>query len=195
MYRCIVGIIRVLVLLIWGLDVEGAENIPETSGAIIAGNHTSFLDPVLLAVAIKRPIHFMGKAELFQHPFLKWLFSSLNAFPVKRGQTDRQAIRTSQERVSEGHLLGIFPEGTRNKTEHDLLPIQGGVALIALKSGVPVLPAVVSKGERRGLRRPFRVVFGAPIDLGGPKKANKVDVARGSEVISAQFRSLLSRNN
>ncbi|HKM42521.1 MAG TPA: lysophospholipid acyltransferase family protein [Limnochordia bacterium] len=195
MYRFLVAIIRFLVLLIWGLDVEGAEHIPEESGAIIAGTHTSWFDPFVLAAAIKRPVHFMGKAELFENPFLAWLISQLNAFPVKRGQADREAIRTSQEKVSAGHLLGMFPEGTRNKTGNALLPLQGGVALVAIKSGVPVLPAIVSKGRRRGLRRPFKVVIGEPIDLGGPKKANKTDVARGSEVISVQFRSLLSRNN
>ncbi len=195
MYKIVVAIIRVIVLCIWGLEVEGAQHVPEMSGAIIAGNHTSWFDPVVLAVAIKRPIHFMGKAELFNNPVLGWFISQLNAFPVRRGQADRQAIRTSQEKVSAGHLLGIFPEGTRNKTDHDLLPIQGGAALIAIRSGVPVIPAVVSKGQRRGLRRPYKVVIGAPIHLGGPKRPSKVDVAGGSEVISAQFRTLLSRNN
>jgi 1-acyl-sn-glycerol-3-phosphate acyltransferase len=195
MYESLVAIVRFIVVLFWGLDIEGTEHIPEKSGAIVAGNHSSWSDPLVLAAAIRRPLHFMAKAELFKKPALAWLFSSINAFPVHREQADRQAIRTSQDKVSAGHLLGMFPEGTRNKTEGDLLPLKGGVALIAIKSGVPVIPVMVSQGKRRGLRRPFRVTIGAPIDLGGPKKASKKDIARGSEVISVQFRSLLSRNN
>ncbi|NLL42228.1 MAG: 1-acyl-sn-glycerol-3-phosphate acyltransferase [Firmicutes bacterium] len=194
MYRILVAILRFL-FLIWGLDVEGTENIPQEHGAIIAGNHRSWLDPVVIAVAIKRPIHFMAKAELFEYPILGWLVSRLHAFPVKRGQADRQAIRTSHERVTAGHLLGIFPEGTRNKTGDAMLPLQGGAVLIALRSGVPIVPVVVARGRRRGLRKRFLVRIGTPIDLGGPQKPKKEDIAQGSKAISAQFSSLLSRNN
>jgi 1-acyl-sn-glycerol-3-phosphate acyltransferase len=195
MYTFLVVVFRFFILLFWGLDVEGLEHIPQDSGAIVAGNHTSWYDPVVLAVAIKRPIHFMGKAELFEHPILRWFFFQVHAFPVRRGHADREAIRTSQDKVTEGHLLGMFPEGTRNKTLEALLPMQGGAALISLKTGVPIIPVVVSKGRRTGLRRPFKVTVGSPINLGGPKKASKADIAQGSKAISAQFSSLLSRNN
>lgn len=195
MYTFLVAIIRFFVLLICGLDVEGLEHIPQNTGAIVAGNHTTWFDPLILAIAIKRPIHFMGKAELFEHPIPRWFLSSLHAFPIRRGQADRQAIRMSQDKVTQGHLLGMFPEGTRNKTSEALLPVQGGAALIALKTGVPIIPVVVSRASLRGWRKPFKVTIGAPVDLGGPKKASKVEVARGSETISAQFSSLLSRNN
>jgi 1-acyl-sn-glycerol-3-phosphate acyltransferase len=194
MYNILVASIRFF-LRIWGLDVEGAEHIPQDQGAIIAGNHRSWFDPVVIAAAVKRPIHFMAKAELFEYPLLGWLISRLHAFPVRRGQADRQAVRVSQERVTSGQLLGIFPEGTRNRTAEAMLPLQGGAVLIALRSGVPVIPVVVSKGERRGLRRRFQVRIGTPIDLGGPKKPKKADIVQGSEAISAQFSSLLSRNN
>jgi 1-acyl-sn-glycerol-3-phosphate acyltransferase len=195
MYKFLVAIIRFFVVLFWGLEVEGLEHVPGSSGAIVAGNHTSWYDPFILAAAIKRPIHFMGKAELFENPILRWVLSRVYAFPVRRGQADRQAIRTGQTKVTEGHLLGIFPEGTRNKTSDPLLPVQGGAALISLKTGAPIVPAVVCKGRRSGLRRPFRVTIGTPIELGGPKKVSKVDIAQGSKAISAQFSSLLSRNN
>lgn len=195
MYTFVVTIARLLVRLVWGLNVQGLEHIPRDTGAIIAGNHTGWFDPVVIAAAIKRPIHFMGKAELFENPVLRWFFSRLHAFPVKRGQADREAIRTSQELVTAGHLLGVFPEGTRNKTKEALLPLQGGATLIAIKTGVPVVPVVVVKSARRLLRRPYRVMIGAPIDLGGPKKATKIDIAQGNEAISVQFSSLLSRNN
>lgn len=195
MYRVLAGIIRFVVLLIWGLDMSGGEHIPEDTGAIVAGNHTSWFDPFVLVIAIRRPVHFMAKAELFANPILRWILPRVHVFPVRRGQADRQAIRISQERVNEGNLVGMFPEGTRNKTENPLLAIQGGAALIAIKTGVPIIPVVIKKGQRRGLRRPFIVSIGTPIDLGGPGKATKTDIARGSKAISAQFSSLLSRNN
>lgn len=195
MYTVLVAIIRFLVRLIWGLDLNGVERIPKDTGAIIAGNHTTWFDPVVLAAAIRRPIHFMAKAELFSYPIFNWLLPRLHAFPVRRGLADRDAIWISQERVNGGHLVGMFPEGTRNKTADPVLAIQGGAALIAIKTGVPIIPVVITKGQRRGLRRPFKVSVGTPIDLGGPAKATKVDIARGSKAISAQFSSLLSRNN
>ncbi len=195
MYKFVVGFLRLLVSIIWGVQVEGAENIPHNAGAIVAGNHTTWFDPVAIAVAIKRPVHFMAKAELFKNPFLNWLFTKVNAFPVKRGLGDRHAIRTAQERVMTGNLVGMFPEGTRNKTGDELLPLQGGATLISIKTGVPVIPVVVYEFKLSRIRRPIKVTIGKPVNLGGPKKANKSDVAHGNELIYSQFRSLLSRNN
>lgn len=195
MYRFLVAIIKVIIHILWGIQVEGAENIPQQTGAVVAGNHTTWFDPVAIAVAIKRPVHFMGKAELFKVPILSWLFSRVHVFPVRRGLADRQAIRTAQDRVTQGHLVGMFPEGTRNKEGDALLPLQGGAALIAIKTGVPVIPVVVPRIELGRLRKPIRVKIGAPIDLGGPKKVAKSDIIRGNEAISAQFRLLLGRNN
>ncbi|NMB00515.1 MAG: 1-acyl-sn-glycerol-3-phosphate acyltransferase [Firmicutes bacterium] len=195
MYRFLVMILKFFVVLVAGLEVEGQENVPLEGGAIVAGTHTSMLDPVGIAIALKRPVHFMGKVELFKFPPLAWLFKRLHAFPVKRGLADREAIRIAQERVSQGNVLGIFPEGTRNNSAEDLLPLQGGTALIAIKTGVPVIPAVVSGFKPMRFRRAVKVTFGKPIDLGGPRKANKAEVEEGTKVISAEFSSLLSRNN
>lgn len=195
MYKFLVVVLRFVMNILCGLEVSGLENIPAEGGAIVAGTHTTMMDPVALALAIKRPIHFMGKAELFENPVLRYFFTKIHAFPVRRGLADRDAIRTAQARVTEGHLLGIFPEGTRNTSEEELLPLQGGAALIAIKTGVPIIPVVVSGFQPFRLRRPIRVVIGKPIDLGGPKKANKVEILEGTKAISAEFSSLLSRNN
>ena|SRR5690554_398413 len=195
MYRFFVAVIRVLIRILWGIEVEGVDNIPHGSGAIVAGNHTTWFDPVAIAVAIPRPVHFMGKAELFKVPILGWLFSRAHVFPVRRGLADRQAIRTAQERVTQGHLVGMFPEGTRNKEGDDLHPLQGGAALISIKTGAPVIPVVVPRVRLARLRTPIQVRIGEPIDLGGPKRASKSDITTGNAAISAQFRWLLGRNN
>lgn len=195
MYRFFVAILKVITYMIWGLEVRGLENIPSEGGAVVAGNHTTWFDPVAIAVAIKRPVHFMGKAELFKIPVLGWLLPKAHVFPVKRGLADRDAIRTAQERVNDGHLLGIFPEGTRKKNDdEELLPLQGGAALIALKTGVSVVPVVVSGVKPMRFRKPIKVTIGSPIDLGGPKRANKAEILEANDAISCQFSSLLRRN-
>lgn len=194
-YLIFVAIIRFLTKLFCGLEVIGLEHIPPSSGAVVAGNHTTWFDPFAIAMAIRRPVHFMGKAELFKSPIIGWLLHRVHVFPVKRGLADRDAIRTAQERVSGGELLGIFPEGTRNKGDNELLPLQGGAALISLKTGVPVIPVIVSRVKPFRFRRPIQVIIGPAIDLGGPKRANKIEIGQANEIISAQFSSLLRRNN
>lgn len=195
MYRIIVAIISFFTRLIRGIEVIGLENIPREGGAVVAANHTTWFDPFAVAVVIKRPVHFMGKAELFKYPGIRWILKQAYVFPVKRGLADRNAIRTAQERVSSGHLLGIFPEGTRNKSEDQLLPLQGGAALVALKTGVPVIPVIVTGSKPFQFRKVIKVIIGKPIDLGGPKKANKTAVSQGSSMISKQFSVLIRRNN
>lgn len=195
MYKAIVGIVRFFIKLFCGLEVHGLENIPARGGAIIAANHTTWFDPVAIAISVGRPVHFMAKVELFRNPLFSWFFTRVYAFPVKRGAADRDAIRTAQRRVLEGHLLGIFPEGTRNLSKEKLLPLQGGAALIALKTGVPVIPTVTFGANPVRWRQKIKVVIGEPIDLGGPRRANKPAVAEASSVISRQFSTLLRRNN
>lgn len=195
-YKFFVAILKFFTKACWGLDIIGLENVPAEGGAIVAGNHTTWFDPVAIAVAIKRPVHFMAKAELFSIPVFGWLIRKAYVFPVKRGLADRDAIRTAQERVGNGHLLGIFPEGTRNRSdEGELLPLQGGAAMISLKTGIPIIPVVVTGVKPMRFRRSIKVVIGSPIILGGPKRATKVEVLQANELISNQFSSLLRRNN
>lgn len=195
MYKLVRALAAFIFTVFCGMEVSGLENVPQEGGAIIAGNHNTMMDPVAIGVALRRPIHFMGKVELFRTPISRWFFSKLNAFPVRRGLADREAIRTAMERVEAGHLLGIFPEGTRNTTEADLLPMQGGASLIAIKTGAPIVPVVVSGLKPFRLRRPIRVTFGQPIDLGGPRKVTKAEVLEGTKAISAEISYLLSRKN
>ena len=115
--------------------VEGREHVPKTGPFVLAANHVSYIDPVVLGVACPRPIHFMAKAELFRIPVLGFLIRELGAFPVQRGAADRSAIRRALRILNDGGVVGVFPEGTRNRRGEVLNP-QGGAALIALKAGV-----------------------------------------------------------
>jgi 1-acyl-sn-glycerol-3-phosphate acyltransferase len=134
-----VRIVLRFIFFLLGLKCEGNDKLPQSGPVIIAANHVSNWDPVVVALVLKRPIHFMGKAQLFKYGILDKLLTKLNAFPVKKGTPDRNAIRQALRILEEGHVLGIFPEGGRNKTGEEM-KAQSGVAMIALKSGSPIIP-------------------------------------------------------
>jgi len=124
-------------------------------------------DPVLVGVAIKRPIHFISKAELFDNDIMSIILTKLNAFPVKRGSTDIKTIRYALDLLKQGNILGIFPEGARKKLYPDAI-VQTGVAMFALKSGAPVVPVACIGTENTfplGWFKPLLVRVGDPINL------------------------------
>ena len=140
-YKVIVRILRVLVFLIFDLKVHNKENLDNTEGGlIVCGNHISMIDPVILAVSTKRQIHYMGKKELFENKFLSYIFSKLGAFPVDRQGTSLSAIKSSLNVLNNGGVLGIYPEGTRVKSGYDENNAKAGIALIANKAKVKILP-------------------------------------------------------
>jgi 1-acyl-sn-glycerol-3-phosphate acyltransferase len=149
----------------------GSENVP-SGGAILAGNHVSYLDPVLLWCAAPRPVHFMGKVELWDSRFIGWALDRLLAFPVRRGTPDRAALATAGELLASGELVGIFPEGTRHRGDgpDELGEANEGVAFVALRAGVPVVPVGIhgtAGALPRGARIPrfprVTIRFGEPV--------------------------------
>jgi len=140
-YRFIIAVITPLVKLLYPHRVIGAENIPD-GAAVVCGNHSSYIDPVLIAVAFtsRRMVHFMGKAEIFKNPFFRWFFTKIGAFPVRRGEQDIAAIKNSMRFLKEGTKVMIFPEGTRSKKGNDMLEFHSGSFKCALKSKCPVIP-------------------------------------------------------
>ncbi|NLZ93854.1 MAG: 1-acyl-sn-glycerol-3-phosphate acyltransferase [Firmicutes bacterium] len=154
---------RVFVLifaLFFRLEVQGRENIPMDGPFILCANHFSWWDPPLVGTLTKRFVRFMAKEELFKIPVLGKFFTIIQAFPVKRNTADRRAIRTALETLKNGHGLGIFPEGTRSRT-NELLPPQAGVAMLAIKSKAPVVPIGIIGPYK--LFRPVRVFIGTPL--------------------------------
>lgn len=148
LYHVLKPVAKVVVKVLYRAEYVGVENIPKDGGFIIASNHVSFFDPVIIGAGAARRIHCMAKAELFEKPFLGWFFTHLNAFPVKRGKSDKASVEYAVKAVNEGEVLGIFPEGTRSK---DYKPgtAKAGVALIAKATGADVLPVSVYSGEKK----------------------------------------------
>lgn len=135
----------------------------------MAGNHRSYMDPVILWCVSPRFVHFMAKKELFEVRFYRWLLPRFWAFQVDRSGADRAAITQATAFLESGDLVGIFPEGTRG-SENGLGEAHGGAAFVALRANVPVVPVAVvgtehvwPKGQRLPKLRRVTVVYGKPI--------------------------------
>jgi 1-acyl-sn-glycerol-3-phosphate acyltransferase len=139
-------VVQLLAPLIAKLRTEGLENIPAEGPVILAMNHISWFDIPLASLRIPRITHYMAKIELFGVPLLGGILRWLGAFSVRRGEGDRESLRTAQRILNEGKLLFIFPEGHRSGGH--LIEAKSGVALIALRAGVPVVPAGIFGTER-----------------------------------------------
>ncbi len=136
----------------------GRHHIPE-GPVILASNHRSFLDPFLIGCCVRRPIYFLAKSELFEKRLTAWFLNSLGAFPVRRGESDAESVKTALMLLERGAAVVIFPEGTRHRSG-PLHPPKRGVGRLALASGAPVVPIAVKGSERvrRGfVIRPVRV--------------------------------------
>ena len=147
------------------MEVFGRENIPEEGPVVIASNHLSLLDPPILGAAATRKIHFMAKSELFKPAWFGALIRKLGAFPVKRGEMDREAIKTGLTILKENKVLAVFPEGTRSK-DGELGRAGGGAFMMGIKRKAKIVPAYIYGTDLS--RHPgwpkVRVIFGKPME-------------------------------
>ena len=137
----------------------GMEHIPKDGALIIAANHRSFMDPWVIGMMLRRPIYYVAKAELFRYRAIAWLLSSLGAFPVDRGNGDRDAMDAARRILERGDVVVIFPEGTRTRPGALAAP-KRGVGRLALETGAPIIPVALigTEAVRRGWRiRPHKV--------------------------------------
>jgi 1-acyl-sn-glycerol-3-phosphate acyltransferase len=129
--------------------VRSPHHLPRRGPGILVCNHISGLDPVLVQSVCPRLVVWMMAREYYEIRGLKWLFRTVEAIPVDRSGRDMTATRSALRALADGRILGIFPEG-RIETSRDLLPFQTGVAMMAIKTGVPVYPAYM-EGTQRGM--------------------------------------------
>jgi 1-acyl-sn-glycerol-3-phosphate acyltransferase len=170
--------------------IIGLENFPAEGGVLLCANHISNLDPPLVGVTSPRPIHYMAKDELFKAPVLGKLLPSVNAFPVKRGLSDREALRKGLSVLKEGGVLGLFPEGTRSKTG-ELGKGLAGAGFFALRSQAQVVPCAII-GPYKPFKR-LKVVYGKPIDMTELRK-NKASAEETTDFIMNEIQKLISEH-
>ena len=190
-------IMRMLLVLLTRWQVRGRENVPSQGPLLIVANHLNLADPPLLGVSLSRKVIFMAKKELFHSRVIGYFIRGFGAFPVHRGQLDRQAMRQVDQILEQDLALVMFPEGTRSKSRR-LQPAFPGSALIAVRSGVPILPVGITgtekiKGVTWILRRPrITVNIGHPFSLPPVNsRLTKVELAELTNCIMGHIAELL----
>lgn len=164
----------------------GTERIPAAGGAVLAANHLSGIDPPLIGTFSRRAIWYMMKAELLDIPVVGEALTWTGGFPVRRGEGDRDSLRKARELVREGHVVGLFVEGTRQRFGHPG-PVRAGALTIAMKEGVPVIPCgIESFGWSMRNRRACALVYGQPMTF-DHLPANGAGYKEAADLVSAEI--------
>lgn len=193
------AIMRLLAAVILGrrVHVEGLDNVPRTGGVLVVSNHVGTIDPPLTGALIPRlDVHYMAKSEHFAGRW-RWLYRAFNAFPVVRGTADRTALRRTLDLLRDGHVVLVYPEGSRSPDARLREP-QAGVGFLARHGGVPVIPVavwgtekVVPRGGWRINRGDVHLRYGKPVTLPPAGTAHRSDnravAAAIMEAISAML--------
>lgn len=182
-FRFFKGLLGIFFLIFFRPKIVGREKIPKDGGVILAGNHRHIFDPCMPILSTKRPVHYMAKKELFNSP-IGWFFKVVDCIPVDRGHDNTDSKEAALEVLREGEVLGIFPEGTRNKSLNGLLPFKYGAVSMSNKSGALIVPFAIT-GKYRLFNNKLTVRFGegfvASDDL---ERANKRLVSEIEELIA-----------
>ncbi|MHB8489811.1 MAG: lysophospholipid acyltransferase family protein [Candidatus Dormibacteria bacterium] len=159
--------VRLLARIILGrrMRIDGMEHVPRHGAVLIVGNHVGTVEPALTGVFIpRRDVFYMAKSELFRSALLGWLFGQNHAFPVVRSTPDRAALRSALSVLAGGHVLLVYPEGTRSWDGHLMGEVQAGAGFIARRSGALVVP-VASWGSERVIPRGSWIPRPADVEL------------------------------
>jgi 1-acyl-sn-glycerol-3-phosphate acyltransferase len=183
---------RILIFLTMRVRLKGRYNVPRRGPYIIAANHLSWTDIPLIPAFLPSKVVFMAKEESF-HSKVGWLVRFLGAFPVRRHEADRQAIRAAGEQLKQGKIFFIFPEGTRS-LNHKMARGYAGLGMIALRAEAPVVPVAIwgSENALKKLGAEVHISFGEPIHF-KPKgaKATREDIEFASEETMRRIAAML----
>lgn len=163
-YKIVRPIIKFLMNICFKPTVEGIENIPDKGPIVLAGNHTKWVDAPTLIVTCKRQVHFLAKIELFKG-LLKLFMENMGSIPVNRKTHDKGALSSAIDSLNNGNCIGIFPEGTINRTNDKVvLPFKIGAVKMAYETNATIVPFVIT-GEYKLFRRKSKIKYLKPIKI------------------------------
>jgi 1-acyl-sn-glycerol-3-phosphate acyltransferase len=189
-YQFAKGVVAAVFFPLYRVEVKGKEHFPKDGAVLLCSNHIDNLDPPTVGISAPRQVHFMAKEELFQVPVLGGIVRKVGSFPVKRGMSDREALRKGLNVLKDGGVLGLFPEGTRSK-DGKLGKGLAGAGFFALRSNALVVPCAVI-----GTYKPFRkvrVFFGEPINLDSLRE-RKATAEETTDFIMSKIAELLEKH-
>lgn len=161
LYRAVRGPLTACFKAVFKPSVIGKRYISENGRIILAGNHTNYFDCILVASATQRCVHYLAKDELMKGP-LKYIFKGLGIIPVNRRQKDKAALETAEGMLNDEKIIGIFPEGTINRTEDIIMPFKFGAVKMAHDTDTAIVPFVIS-GKYKPFERGVKIRFFEPI--------------------------------
>ena len=177
LYRFLFPIVNWVTRVIAHVEVSGTAHMPR-GGVLVVSNHLTNYDPLFIGMCFKRELHFMAKAELFRNPVLARIIDGLNAFPVRRDEADRAALRQAEELLKSGRAVAIFPEGHRSRAAA-VQQGKGGIALLARRAGAPILPVAITGTEHFGPAGATALAAVAPPDRDDHRRRTVHVAARG----------------
>lgn len=163
-YKIARPIVAIIFKILYRPTVIGKENIPNTGGVILAGNHTKWLDPIMLIAINGRQIHFLAKDELF-HGMTKFIVKGMGCIPVNRKIHDKDALSLGYKTLENAEVIGIFPEGTINRTNDIIMPFKIGAVKMANKTSSKLIPFTIT-GQYKIFKKSIRIEFFEPIIVG-----------------------------
>ena len=162
LYKLLMPLDKIFIYL-YRPTYNGIENIPKEGGIILAGNHTSKLDPLLLMSTTKRCIHFLAKIELFQGP-KKFFFKNIEIIPVDRKKKNPEVINLANQYLFDNKVIGIFPESTINKTKDIIMPFKYGAVKMAKETSCSIVPFAITN-KYIFLKKSVKISFGKPYKI------------------------------
>lgn len=163
-YKLVKPILGTLFKLYYNPKIIGKKNIPEYGPILIVGNHKHIMDQCSIIISTKRVVHYMAKKEYFDNKLVAWFFKGVGCIPVDRKNKDPKAKESALEVLKSGGAIGIFPEGTRNRTKEFLLPLKFGAVSMAKKNNAYLVPFGIS-GDYKFRSKNLVVRIGKPFKI------------------------------